>query len=444
MAVGDTTNFNNPTSTISLNNEEYLLTVQITRDVEDVGEKDKNSFTQILDNDKIKDYSFTSDLAYPITTGTLSFTDIGSYLFSQISADGRTYLLFNLEKTGAETNGVGISQTIQKFTHCFLITKIDMLQRLTEESTFKITFVSEAWYKFNNYLNFTSEGVKPVYEILQNLIKQAQLKLKPNKEIKQVDRKQFFITPTSFNLLDSIRYLLSIAIDPDNGFYFFIYNHIEDEYELVSLKQLYASLDLDELPARNVMIIPSQHYYPTGVISRQVIHELKELNVNGADTSTELFKPFSFTKYNYINREFTTNDINFNKLKGTLPNAQNKSFRNNINEPAKGIVEIGRLNYQREKDPVNNFTYYFSMARAFMWNNVIEFKIYGDIERKAGEVLFLTIPESDTYHEKLGGYWYILRVQHLFNKQTYYNYIQACRVDRKVVETNKELFIQNT
>lgn len=444
MGTGDFVDFNNQTGAISLNNEEYLLTIQIIRDVKDIGEKDKNSFIQVLDNDKIKDYSFTSDLAYPITTGTLSFQDVGSYLFSQITADGRTYLAFNLEKIGSETNGVGVSETLQKFNHFFLITKIDMVQRLTEESTFKLTFVSESWYKFNNYLNFTSEGVKPVYEILQNIIKQGQLKLKPNKETKQVDRKQFFITPTSFNLLDSIRYLLSIAIDPDNGFYFFIYNHIEDEYELVSLKQLYSSLESKELEPRSLMIMPSQHYYPTGVISRQVIHELKELNVNGADTSTELFKPFSFTKYNYIDRKFTTNDINFNKLKGTLPNAQGDSFRNNINEPAKGIIEIGKLNYQREKDPINNFTYYFSMARAFMWNNVIEFKIYGNVERKAGEIIFITVPEADTFHEKLAGYWYVLRVQHLFNKQTYYNYIQACRVDRKVVETNKELFIQST
>ena len=165
MAVGDSTNFNNPTSTISLNNEEYLLTMEIVRDVDDISDNDKNTFRQVLDNDKIKEYSFTSDLAYPITTGTLVFQDIGSWLFSRISADGRTYLLFNLEKTGNESDGVGVSQTLQKFTHCFLITKIDMLQRLLEESTFKITFTSENWYKFNNYLNFTIQGVKPVYEI---------------------------------------------------------------------------------------------------------------------------------------------------------------------------------------------------------------------------------------------------------------------------------------
>lgn len=444
MAIGDTTNFNNQTSPISLNNEEYLLTMEIVRDVEDIPDNDKNTFRQVLDNDKIKDYAFTSDIGYPITTGTLTFQDIGSWLFSQISADGRTYLLFNLEKTGNESDGVGITQTVQKFTHCFLITKIDMLQRLVEESTFKITFVSENWYKFNNYLNFTSQGEKPVYEILVSLIKQAQLKLKPNKETKQVSTSQFFITPSSFNLLDSIRYLLSIAIDPDNGFYFFIYNHIDEEYELISLKQLYASLNIDQLDPRNIMVIPSQNYYPTGVISRQVIHEMTELNVNGADTSTELLKPFALAQYDYVSRKSTFKNINFKKLKGTLPDPQGKSFKNNINEPAKGIIDIGKLNYQREKEPTNDFSYYFSMAKTFMWNNVIEFKIYGNIERMAGEIIYLTVPEVDKYHEKLGGFWYVLRVQHLFNKKTYYNVVQACRVDRKIVETNKETFIQNT
>lgn len=445
MALKDikvnTDNRVNQTSQISLNNDAFSLSVRIVRDVEDLPNSDKNSVNQILDNDKVKEYSFTSDLVFPITIGSLVYTDIGSYLFSKISADGRTYLFLSIEKIGNETNVVGISQSEQKYEEAFLITNIDMLDRKTEESTFRISFVSDEWYKLNNYFNFSSEGEKPVYQILQNLILAGGLKLKPNTEVKQVERNQFFITPTSYNLLDSIRYLLSIGIDPNNGFYFFIRNHIEANYELISLKQLYNNITIDEIPSRNIMILPSKFFYPTGNIGRQAVHELKEINVNGADTNTEMLKPYAFTTYDYVKREFNSINVNFNKLVGTLPDPQSTSFNNNLNPPP---TEISNLNYFREKTPINTFDYYFSMTKLFMWTNVIEFKIYGDIERKAGEIMFINVPEGDEYNEKIGGYWYILRVKHMFDKKTYYNYIQACRIDRKIVETNKKLFSQST
>jgi hypothetical protein len=433
-----TVNFNIPTSPISLNNEDYSLTVQIIRDVLDVGEKDNNSFTQILLNDMIKEYRFTSDLVFPIITGELVFQDQGSFLFSKITGDGRTFLNFTLEKVGLEANNV--SESIQKFDHLFMITKIDMLERLTDESTYRISFVSSQWYNFNNYLNYTSEGEKPILKILEEIIKAGGLSLTPNEETRQVNRSQFFITPTSFNLLDSIRYLLSIGIDSENGFYFFTHDHIENNYSITSLKQLYTKLRKDEegINPNNILIMPSNHYLPTGATGRQGIHEFKELNVNGADVTTELLKPFSFQTYNYIGREFQEIQVNFNKLRETLPEAQRKTYRNNLNPPVKEATDIALFNYQREKNPINSFIWYFSTAQIFMWNRVVEFKTFGSMERKAGDVIYITIPEADEHHESISGYWYVLRVGHEFNKRSYYNKITACRIDEKIVQTNKQ------
>lgn len=433
-------------SAISLNNEEFNLTVEIIRDVEDIGQKDKRSFAQILDNDKIKSYNFTSDLIYPIVAGELEFQDIGSYLFSKITADGRTFMFLSLQKVGNTSDGNGISKDLQKFEHTFVITNIDMLERQTDESTFRISFVSLEWYKFNNYLNYSSEGDKPILEILQNVIRAGELDLLPNSETKQVRRSQFFITPTSFNLLDSIRYLLSIAIDPDNGFYFFVHDHIDNNYQIQSLKQIYSNLKSGVtdsiIKSQNIVILPSNSFLPTGPTGRQGMQELNELNINGADMNTELLKPFRFETYDYINREFNPVSINFNNLVGTLPDAQGKSFRNNLNPPLRALSDSVRFNYQREKDPINSFDYYFSLTKLFMWTKVIEFKLFGDIERKAGDIIQVIVPEADEFHEKLGGYWYILRVTHEFDKRTYNNFIQACRIDHKVVETDKRVEIQ--
>jgi hypothetical protein len=435
------TNYNNPVSPISLNTEDFALTVEIIRDVTDIGQKDRNSINQILHNDYIKEYSFTSDLAYPIITGNMVFQDQGSFLFSKITADGRTFMSFTLEKVGRSN----VSAKIERFSHIFIITKIDMLERFTEESTYRISFVSLEWYKFNNYLNYSSEGDKPVLNILEELVKTAGLKLKPNKETKQVNRSQFFITPTSYTLLDSIRYLLSIAVDSDNGFYFFNHDHIKNEYNITSLKQLYSKLrngENDELNVNNIFILPSVHFIATGVIGRQGIQEFTELNMNGADVTTELLKPFSFQTYDYITRSFKEVNINFNKLAGTLPTPQSNSYRNNINPPLKEITDINNFNYQRERDPINSFSYYFSVAKLFMWNRVAEFKVFGNIERKAGDLIFISIPEADEHYEQLNGYWYILRCSHEFDKKTYYNYIQACRVDHSIAQTNKKVQFQ--
>ena len=432
-------------SAISLNNEEFNLTVEVIRDVVDIGQNDKRSFSQILDNDKITEYKFTSDLVYPIITGELIFHDIGSYLFSKITADGRTFMTFSLEKVGNTSDGNGISKNLQKFNHEFVITNIDMVNRNSEQSIFRISFVSLEWYKFNNYMNYSSEGEKPILEILQNIVKAGELDLEPNAETKQVNRSQFFITPTSFNLLDSIRYLLSLAIDSDNGFYFFTHNHIDNRYKIQSLKQLYSNIKTarqDVVKTQNIAILPSPFYLPTGIIGRQCIHEIEELNVNGADVNTELLKPFVFETYDYINRKFSPVNINFNNLVGTMPDAQGKSFRNNLNPPLRQLSEISNFNYQREKDPINSFDYYFSLTKLFMWTKVIEFKMFGDMERQAGDIVQIVVPEADEFHEKLGGYWYILRVSHEFDKKTYYNYIQACRIDHKVVETDKKVQIQ--
>ena len=92
--------FNNPTSVVSYNNEDYSLSMEIVRNVDGIGQKDKLDFSQLLDNDKISEFNFISDLAYPIITGSFVFHDIGSFLFSKLTADGRTYLIFNLEKIG--------------------------------------------------------------------------------------------------------------------------------------------------------------------------------------------------------------------------------------------------------------------------------------------------------------------------------------------------------
>ena len=136
--------------------------------------------------------------------------------------------------------------------------------------------------------------------------------------------------------------------------------------------------------------------------------------------------------------------MNFRNLENSLPTAQGKGFRNNINTVHKTIGENSIYNNNRERPNNNSTIHYYSMLKMFLYSNVIEFKIHGDIERKAGEIIQINIPEGDEHHEKYVGYWYVLRVYHKFDKNNYYNFIQACRIDKKVVNTNKALFTQNT
>jgi hypothetical protein len=255
------------------------------------------------------------------------------------------------------------------------------------------------------------------------------------------------ITPTDFTLLDSINYALSLAIDQTKGIYFLSYNHVSNKYSVHSLNDLWKTIDINNIRLDNIFKISLEHSQGIrGENEPYIITDFEELNETTSTRRLEITKDFTFKKFDHIQRKWIDNNVNFKSLFNSLPTPQRwnkfKKDIRNINDQS-GVITTGVMNARREVVPQNPFPYHNHMKELFMYSNVIQFKVRGEINRHAGEICWLNLNPNDSLYYKHTGAWLILRTTHRIEQEEYITTVQAARLDRLPDQRGPQGFVKN-
>jgi len=431
-----------------INNELYKFEV-IFRRLNNDADPNSKPFVEIsIESDHVNQFKFGMDVFEPVIHGELSYTDISYSTFPLIRHDGNCFMEVKIHRLTQPVDTSPIHEKITIFEHNFLITDVKLEDRAAEQGIYTVSFKSVNWFNFNNNVTYSSGTDKRSTEMIKDMLVKGGLKVENSAAITKSNSSLFFITPSTWSLDVSIKYLLSTAIDDKNGLYFLLYDHLTDKYQPTSLNAQYRQLKQDGLdliePANNIFVNTKEEVL-NSFMYRSVMTGLAESNENGADHTLEYSKAVVFNDYNYVDRKWSQDIFTFNRVQNTLPQPQGTEFRRMVKGEPKTLSNAVR-NFQIERVPVD-FSFSERIRKQFAYSNPISFDVVGDLVRRPGQFLNILVGKHSPLEHVYSGFWYNLRVYHTFSQSDYYNTVFAARIDQKDVDieqfANPEILAEN-
>tara|TARA_R110002020_G_scaffold90534_9_gene220466 strand:+ start:1090 stop:2415 length:1326 start_codon:yes stop_codon:yes gene_type:complete len=414
---------------LDLNSLSYTLNIYVG----DVKNPVQESF---IWNDNIASLIIESDVDRPVIYGKMIYTDRNNLYFNNIDPNNTTFMQMVLvANTVSEQPNDPIRSVGDEFSEVFLIDRVEIIDRAITDVTYEIHFTSNDWSNFNNYLPYSSVGPKKHLSILKDLFNRGGLSLDVSEGATAIDKESAFISPANYTLNDSINYILSISASEDTFVYNFTYDWIKQKYRLFSPKKDFDTILKGDVkagklvPANNVLLMNSRFDTPTGKAAKRTIRDVTSENINGATHNVELSKDLLFYHYDQTKREWTTNEVNYNKIVNSLPKETSSGSEIFVNKFV-NLENGSSSKFKREIVPREPFIYDTSIREIFNDSKVIKFKTEGWINRKSGEFLYIFVNPKDEMYDKLDGLWFILKVIKNISGSNFEDVVYACRIDR--------------
>jgi len=285
----------------------------------------------------------------------------------------------------------------------------------------------------------------------------------------------FYSSPAQYKAIDDLDYLLSYHVSSPESDYDNCYLRIErysDEWKLESFKDLFKSaftnspsltqFGLSESAGPSLVEsfflgMPMDDSVPSTVQSRvpdfagnmitfndsSILNQYEFTNIAGKDTQQNLVSHLVHS-YNFANNTFRIDFSNNNIEKSLDVYFENyvKNLKGSGSNPPASNLTLNK--YRTEQKNIKNvFTissesqnqrYSFGRNRilesALFLNNCIRFRVKGVTNRQAGQFISVqrhnTVPDN-YFDDKNLGIYLIIRIEHVFSDQKYYNEIFAVK-----------------
>lgn len=364
-----------------------------------------------------------NDLLNPVPFIQIDYLDKGNLNLEKYPADGRTIL--SMEMNALHTEG-------KKFDHLFIIDNIKILDKQSRENIIRIEGRSYIHPILQSKVDFSSgkdneDSYKEYTKIAKDLLNYVKYPL--NREGLETDHKNHFIAPANFTVNDCIDYLLSYSFSSTMGMFYLIYNMIDQQGKILSLKELFENFDpneipSDDIPTYNIFSIPSEN----GIISEYTATNnfISKNTIYGSSTYNLVSKAEEFS-FDYITRNRLNNPYNFNRLKKILPSLPS-SLLNDYEEIPKDIPKIiGQdLKFTEELPNLSFGRIYEKADILFKKMENVQFNCYGHLFRDVGNLGFI-FGSNPVDAERYGGFWMIARIYHIFTRGNYISNITCVR-----------------
>lgn len=398
---------------VQYNRETYDVTIEIARINNKDSTKIINESIYTLVNDNISKITIINDLdkCYPVLE--IEYDDISSLSVTNYPSDGYTLLNVKISHT---TN-----DKIINIKHTFIVDDISLIFNNLQQTYYKITGSSIISTLLNSKIDYsTNKKLLSATKICKDILTSVQYPLELNNEIDSSNKIQY-ITPVNYSVLENINYLLHYACNDNNGIYYLIYNLIKEQGKITSINTLFNNNNLTNLFNYNNFIIPSK----SGLNDQYTtIYDIKYNNFIKGSKTYEVAGKIKFNDFDYINRKWSQNIFNFNKINSCLPKLPNNYNYRSIYKDKPNIVggnrfntEQGNIYYPELFKKVNNLYKYYSD---------IQFNCFGNIGRDIGQIIQINAFDK-MVNSKYGGFYMIGRIYHTFIKDNYTCNVTAMR-----------------
>lgn len=404
------------------NNKQYSLFISLY-----TGNGDDDSLTVSLDCADIEEFVYENKLNSLVLTGHIIYTDKYARVDKFFNQHfGYCNVLF-CENTIKQDNDIAVEKMddTYRFEHLFMITGIKAISRQQSIIKYQIDLVSNNWFKCIANIDYTNYniGKEPVFDILKACMKNNDLvvddeffdKVKTNVKIN-------YISNTNDNLFTASRYLMKKLYyysEKDTAVKFFLYNESNDKYQL---------FDITNKDTATGTYSTVLSFFKTN--NEQLVQQ-EPVNIGSLKFS--LHKPEvyrSFFKYNMYDFSYDENVFENKAVEpDTTVNFANE--RINIDEYEQRYTTLfnSQRTYRNEGSYWNNNQdLYDDTVKILEENNTFILNIVGEILRKPGSLLTITIDrtmknissenkkeleERKRKYKTFEGLWMVSKVQHI-------------------------------
>lgn len=380
-----------------------------------------------LDAADIEEFVYENKLNDLVMKGHVIYTDKYAQVDKFINQHfGYCSVLF-CENKQKNDDGVVIEKMDdeQKFIHTFVITDIKVISRSASIVKYEIDFVSNNWFKCIANVDFTNYNRDPeqIFDILKACLKNNDLMI-DDKTFDKVKSavKTHYITNTNDNLFSIVKYLMHKMYyfeDKDQSVKFFLYNETTDKYQL---------LDIADKSTSTGMYTTILSFFKT---NNESLIQQEPTNIGMIRSSTSKTDVYrNFFKYNMYDYSYDTNLFQNREIqpKTTLSYANEKMDVENYQEKFYKMYDTS-LVYRNEGTYWNNDnSLYQNTVKALGENNAFVLNITGEILRKPGSLLEITLDRSmknvtsenkkelekiKKKYKAYEGIWFVSKVQHI-------------------------------
>jgi len=423
------------------NNEEYgiyLVIYKLKQIVSNFKEKQELiDFQSALFNDQVMKMEFTNDITNPLFGGKIIFADINFNTLNRISGDGTCFIEIKIEKFNKkDPESIGEQEYV--FQHMFTIVDCKQLEIKQNTGYYEVNFLTSNYFTLNNNIQYASNGKQKYSTIIADIINNSGLKFSNNRNV-VINNEEQYISNTSFTTIDNVNFLLNAYTDNNVGIAFFIFDHIDNSYDIISFKNEIQKIKdgIISIPHSNKFFIPTDKN--AGNAKNSAI-SISQTNYNNIDTMN-LHKSIIFNQFNYLGRSWKQIKYEHSDVIDTVGIVQ--SYEYDISLKQQEYIKADINNFKKEYIVRNEQDFSKEMKKLFLLTNTIEFNCYGDFQRNVGQLIQLFPEADDKLSDKFSGIWYITRIFHIFENKFFKNIIQACRLDEKTVATISNIKINN-
>ena len=409
---------------VQYNREAYDVDITIARiDLKDTT-KIVESSRYTLYTDNISKITIINDLETCYPQLEIEYNDISSLSVTNYPSDG--YTLINLRLI------LNVNDKIVNLEHPFIVDDISIMSNSIQNIYYKITASSITSVNLKSKCDYsTNKNSLSATKICKDILTQVKY---PLDNIKDIDsnNKLNYITPVNYSTLQNIEYLMHYGSGDVTGIYYLIYNMIKQTGRVASINQLFNQDSLSNIQNYNTFILPSK-----GGLNDQytTIYNVKYNNFIKGSNTYDIASKTTFNEFDYINRKWSQNIFNFNRINSSLPKLPNNYNYRSVYKDKPNIVGGNRFN--SEHATVSYPELFKKLDKLYKYYSDIQFNCFGNLNRDIGQIIQINAFDS-MVNSKYGGYYMIGRIYHTFVKDSYTCNVTAIRTMEQKPEITNE------
>jgi hypothetical protein len=384
--------------------------------------------TKVIPNIDVTAINIETSILNSTSSGYIIIVDNGNTRMNRVVADGFSNFEITIKQADATVvDGTESMSDIVNMSHTYLINSIEVITVDDNSTSYKVRIVHSDWYKFNNHLVIGASD-KNTSDILKGSFGVNGMKLTRGSTI--VDSKISFISPTTYKFIDSIRHIMSISHNINEGPYLINHEWVTGDYTLLDFKQLWKSLSGGyEIPTMNQFYMAGSESIESSAEHQYIVKNMASYTHHSVDVMTEQLKGISEYRFNHINGVTYTDDITPQMITKGIPKPQHTTFNSQyyVTEP---LLMEPKLTKRNKTIPQHYDEVYSKALVDILFNtDYIEFDTRGSMLRNAGSIGVISIDPTDPLSTKYRGSWLMTSVIHQFSVDKYKNTITATRSD---------------
>lgn len=428
----------------TFNNSEFVFEISIANSA-------GNLFQKFANGEVLK-LTIERDITKYYDTGVILIKDLSNFYSILANGTGQWFLSINIIQSESLQN---VPDAIYKKT--FLITSVGIESVMADYSKVKITFADSISQIFNRNISYSSQSDSDVSSVVCGMLESIGFKSGATNytglpEIENCGQSLNYITDTTTAAINHIDNVLSQIYSDEKGFLFLYYNKklepiwtknilsgsidLNDEETKYKNSAYFLNVQSSNFPDRNTNIVVE--FFPYN-------------NILPYENSTRLIYPTYIQNFNYttsrveVSKDDTWDIDKFKKL-FILENEDNVLMPGFLEDPTTLAVENINFFETAPEYAVGNFyrksnadNFYRDLRNYFIYNNLISFKVQGQIWRNPGQLYHILYDQSPNT-KKIAGNWFCTKIVNLFESEQFYQYVFLTRLADYVDENESDAY----